>query len=75
MDYLKPARLDDLLEVETRLTVLGGASLEALQIVRRESAALTEIRVRLACLDGEGRAARLPVALRAALERYLEARE
>jgi acyl-CoA thioester hydrolase len=75
VEYLKPARLDDLLEVETRLTGLRGASLEALQTVRREGAALTEMRVRLACLDGRGRATRLPGALRAALAPYVEAME
>jgi acyl-CoA thioester hydrolase len=75
VEYLKPARLDDLLDVETRLTGLGGASLEAVQTVRRDGSALAEIRVRLACLDGGGRAARLPRALRAALEPYLEETE
>jgi acyl-CoA thioester hydrolase len=71
VEYLKPARLDDLIEVETGLTGLGGASLEALQTVRRDGVVLTEIRVRLACLDNAGRARRLPRHLRVALTPYL----
>lgn len=34
-DYRKPARLDDLLEVRTRLVALGGASLEVEQVILR----------------------------------------
>ncbi|MGB8274759.1 MAG: YbgC/FadM family acyl-CoA thioesterase, partial [Alphaproteobacteria bacterium] len=36
IDFLAPARLDDLLEVETRLLEAGGASLSAEQRIRRE---------------------------------------
>lgn len=75
VEYLAPARLDDLLEVETSLVQLGAATLDALQVVRREGALLTELRVRLACLSPSGRAARLPAALRAALQPYLQTRE
>ncbi len=72
IEYLKPARLDDLLEVESRLLDMGGATLDALQLVRRDGAVLTEIRVRLACLGRTGRAARLPAALRTALQPFLQ---
>ncbi len=67
VDYLRPARLDDLIEVETRLIEVGGASIEALQLVRRDGADLARIRIRLACLDMRGRPARLPPSVRAAL--------
>jgi acyl-CoA thioester hydrolase len=67
VDYLSPARLDDLLDVETRLIEVGGASLEAEQIVRRDGDDLARIRIRLACLDAKGRPSRLPAPVRAAL--------
>jgi acyl-CoA thioester hydrolase len=66
-DYLAPARLDDELVVETRLTALGGASLEVEQAIRCGERALVRLALRLACLDSAGRPARLPPPLRAAL--------
>lgn len=67
VDYLRPARLDDELWVETRLLDVGGASLEAEQVVRRAAEDLARIRVRLACLDSRGRLSRLPKSVRAML--------
>lgn len=67
IDYLRPARLDDLLDVETRLVEVGGATIDAEQIVRRAGDDLVRIRIRLACLDARGRPARLPAAVRATL--------
>lgn len=59
-DYLKPARLDDLIEVHTRVLALRGASLEAEQVVRRGADELARLKLRLACMDRRGRPARLP---------------
>jgi len=67
VDYLSPARLDDLLDVETRVVEVGGASLEAEQIVRRDGDDLARIRILLACLDMRGRPSRLPAQVRATL--------
>jgi acyl-CoA thioester hydrolase len=66
-DYLAPARLDDELVVETRLTALGGASLEMAQQIGRGERTLARLALRLACLGPDGRPSRLPPALRAAL--------
>ncbi|HZS82309.1 MAG TPA: tol-pal system-associated acyl-CoA thioesterase [Stellaceae bacterium] len=66
-DYRKPARLDDELTVETRLAALGGASLEVEQAICRGGETLVRLDLRLACLSADGRAARLPAELRAAL--------
>jgi acyl-CoA thioester hydrolase len=76
-EFFLPARLDDPLTVETRVDEVGGASLRLTQIVmgvpaaadnRTESArALVQMRVRLACIDGDLRPARLPRIVRAAL--------
>lgn len=70
-DYLAPARLDDALEVRTRLVEVAGASLRARQDVRRDGTDLVRLTVRLACLRGDGRPARLPAGLRATLARLL----
>ncbi len=70
VDYLRPARLDDDLDIRTRITALGGATMWAEQIVRRAGADLARLTVRLACIGPTGRVARFPKALRAALVRF-----
>ncbi len=71
ISYLRPARLDDELEVHTRITSMGGATLGAEQVVKRvdgeerEDLVITELR--LACISPEGRPRRLPAAVREAL--------
>jgi acyl-CoA thioester hydrolase len=69
-DYLAPARLDDSLVVTTRLTALGGASLAVAQDIVCDERVLVRLALRLACLDADGKPARLPPALRAALARF-----
>lgn len=66
-DYLAPARLDDLLEIHTRITRLGGASIEAEQDVVCEGREIARLTLTLACVARSGRPARLPDAVRAAL--------
>jgi acyl-CoA thioester hydrolase len=72
VDYLGAARLDDLLEVHSRMLELRGASLSAEQIVRRDGRDLVAMKIDLACLGSGGRPARIPAGLRAALEKYAE---
>jgi acyl-CoA thioester hydrolase len=67
VDYLRPARLDDTLEVVTGNIELEAASLWAEQVVRRGGDELVRMRLRLACVGAGGRPARLPIRLRAAL--------
>jgi acyl-CoA thioester hydrolase len=66
-DYLRPARFDDLLTVETALEVLGGARMTLSQRVLRGDEVLFTARVVLACIDAAGHAHRLPAAVRARL--------
>ena len=66
-DYHRSARLDDALEIETRVSGVTGASILLDQVVRRGSEVLVEIAVTIACVTKEGRATRLPERLRAAL--------
>ena len=70
-DYLRPARLDDALVVETRLTALRGASLDMAQAVHRGSEELVRMTLTLACRDAEGRARRLPAEVRNEMARFV----
>ncbi|MEM7225043.1 MAG: tol-pal system-associated acyl-CoA thioesterase [Pseudomonadota bacterium] len=70
IDYQRPAKLDDLLEVRSRLSALGGATAVAEQVISRDGAALVTLEVRLACIAQNGRPARIPGHLRAALTGY-----
>ena len=70
VDYLAPARFDDMLEVATMVDRVGGASLAMRQEIRRAGKTINRARARVACMTLEGRPARLPPDLRAALERF-----
>lgn len=72
VDYLAPARLDDLLEVRSRLTRLGGASVSARQEISRDGQALARLDVKVGCMKLEGGPARLPSGVLAALEPFCE---
>jgi acyl-CoA thioester hydrolase len=69
-DYIQPARFDDSLEVRTGNVDMEAASLWLDQSVWRGGDELARLRVRLACLGPDGRPARLPDALRAALKSF-----
>jgi acyl-CoA thioester hydrolase len=66
IEFLRPARMDDLLSVETALAALGGASLDVAQTLSRGTELLVTAEVRVA-LVADGRARRIPAALRAQL--------
>jgi len=69
LDYLKPARLDDALEVHTRIEKVGGASLSGEQIVKRGGVDLVVIHIKLACMALSGKPARLPARVRSTLDK------
>ena len=71
IDFRRPAHMDDLLSIETRLEAIGGASLTMRQEIRREDALLTAARVTVA-LVSDGKPQRLPAPMREAFERLLE---
>jgi acyl-CoA thioester hydrolase len=58
------AHIDDLLEVETTLAEITGARLVLDQTIRRDEKVLTRARVEVVAIRTDGRAARLPRALR-----------
>jgi acyl-CoA thioester hydrolase len=66
IDYRRPARMDDLLVVETRAAEIRGASLHLAQRVRRGDELIATAEVRVAAIAG-GKPARLPNRLRSAL--------
>jgi acyl-CoA thioester hydrolase len=75
-DYRRPARLDDRLEVRTRLLALGGASLEMEQRIVRvgrtcahgahdgDGIEAVRLVLTLACMTRAGKAARIPAEVR-----------
>jgi acyl-CoA thioester hydrolase len=67
IDYRAPARFDDLLTVETEAIENARASVLLAQRLLRDDAPLATAEVRVAAVDGAGRAVRLPPAVRAAL--------
>jgi len=67
IEYLRPARLDDLLEIETEVVDVGGATLDARQRFLRDGEELVRMEVRLACVSPGGRATRIPAVIRDAL--------
>ena len=60
IDYLKPAFLDDNLTITTEIARIRPASMNFKQTVARESQIIAHLKVRVACLDGDGRLTRLP---------------
>lgn len=67
-DFRLPARLDDALEVQTRVMKVAGASFEGLQVILRDDLPLVQVETTLACLQPNGRPARLPDEVRRALK-------
>ena len=59
-DFLKPALIDNLLEVETRFVEFGGARMELSQSVLRGREKLFEAQVTVVLVDAQGKPKRLP---------------
>jgi acyl-CoA thioester hydrolase len=67
VDFVRPARLDDLLAVRTEVTGVGGARVEMTQLVSRDATIIARLAVTLAVLDAQAmRPTRLPEILRQA---------
>jgi acyl-CoA thioester hydrolase len=74
IEFLKPARMDDVLAVTTEPVEVKGASLTLLQRVARNDEVLVEAHVRVAFVSG-GRARPIPKPLRVALKADHDERE
>lgn len=70
IDYRAPARLDDLLEVVTRVDAVGGASLAMTQDIVRGDTLVVRVRVDLVCVNRDLQPVRLPPDVRHALTNW-----
>ena len=69
IDYMRPARLDDLLEIETRTTNVGGATVVLRQTMRGPNGVCAVVGIKLACVQIEGhKPARIPPRWRSVLD-------
>ena len=64
VDFKSPAKLDDILDVKTDMKEVKGASMTMEQKIYRGTSLLVDIAVKIACIDKNGKAARLPEAVR-----------
>ncbi|XSG83440.1 MAG: tol-pal system-associated acyl-CoA thioesterase [Methyloligella sp. ZOD6] len=70
MDYLRPAKLDDVLEVETVCSEIGGASLTLTQEVKRGETVLVRAKVVVVLISAAGKPQRIGKMIREALADY-----
>ncbi|MGV1014240.1 MAG: tol-pal system-associated acyl-CoA thioesterase [Methyloceanibacter sp.] len=71
IDYLKPGRMDDVLEVVTSCAEIGNASLVLAQEVRRDGIPLVRAKVSVVLVSRTGKPQRLGQLVRGALERFV----
>lgn len=69
-DFFRPGRMDDLLEVETRVKELGGASVTLLQTIVGDGVRLFEAEVTVVLVSISGKPLRLSDAVRGAFEAH-----
>lgn len=70
IDFLRPGRMDDLLEVETRVKALGGASVTLLQTITANGNRLFEAEVTVVLVSVSGKPLRLSDRVRGAFEAH-----
>jgi len=71
IDYLKPARMDDVLEVVTSCAKIGSASLVLAQDVRRGGELIARAKVSVVLVARSGKPQRLGALVRDALQRFV----
>ena len=71
IDFLKPARIDEVLEVVTRCAEIGGATLVLDQEVRRDGTPLARAKVSVVLVSHTGKPQRLGQLVRGALQRFV----
>ncbi len=72
-DFARPGRMDDLLEVETRVKELGGASVTLEQNISRDGQRLVSAEVVVVLISISGKPLRLSDAVREAFQAHAEA--
>lgn len=71
IEFLRPAGIDDLLDVRSRFTALSGARMKLHQTVSRGDATLFDARLEIAMTGPDGRPVRVPDAVKARLTDHL----
>jgi acyl-CoA thioester hydrolase len=71
--YLAPARLDDVVLVESRVEEMGAASCRMRQHARRDETLLADANLRIGFVGGNGRARRQPTPWRNAFAAIIDA--
>jgi len=71
LDYMRPARVDDLLMVRTRYTEMAGARLVGEQEIYKGAELLCTARIEAAVITLDGRPRRIPADIREKLQPYL----
>lgn len=71
VDFLKPARMDDVLEIVTSVEEIGGAAMTLLQEVTRDGTVLARLRVKIVLIGQSGKPRRLGALVRSSLERFV----
>ncbi len=66
-DFLKPARLDDLLTIKTTLHDISKVSFSMEQNIHRGNETLVKLSVKLAVINADGKIAKLPDAVQKAM--------
>ncbi|GMN03088.1 YbgC/FadM family acyl-CoA thioesterase [Erythrobacter sp. MTPC3] len=72
LKYLRPAKLDDDVVIETVCTQLGAASCRMHQIARRDGEDLCEASLRVGYISLDGRPKRQPAPWRAAFQTFMD---
>lgn len=67
VDYLRPARIDEVVEVITECVETGGAHLLLVQRVKRDSKVLCKVMVKVVLISASGKPLRMPAAVRGSL--------
>ena len=67
-DYLRPARLGEMVAVQTAVEKVGGASITLRQSVVRDGEELVIMKITLVCMHSDGRATRIPARVRETLQ-------
>ncbi len=75
IDFMKPARLDDALTVVSSIESMKGASMRAVQSIRRGAVELVVLHLQLVLLSRSGRPGRLPASLVALIRPLLDSQE
>ena len=71
IEYSKPARLDDNLEIHTRYRTMSGARLTGEQWVKRDGVDLVTAKVEAAIITMTGKPRRIPEDVRARLQEFI----